>query len=313
MADFFVSICIPAYKNAAFLDRLLNSIIGQTFRNFEVVIADDSPNDEVFAVVKKYEGILSIQYQKNSLPLGSPENWNEAMRLAKGEWIKIMHHDDWFENDASLDEFAKAAKDNAGAKFIFSGFVNVDTNTDSRMPFVISDFYLRMLKKTPLILFKQNFIGHPSTTLIKNDKIFFYDKNIKWVVDFEFYIRFLSCNNFFAVRKPLVAIGIHEEQITKQAFRNPEVEIPEVLYLYYKLPAGSLKNIFVYDYYWRFVRNLSIRSDQHIKKYVPQTVIPEVIRRMIRVQSRWNLKLLRIGFISKALMLISYLSNYQKI
>jgi glycosyltransferase involved in cell wall biosynthesis len=307
-----ISICIPAYKNTEFVQRLLNSILIQTFRNFEVIITDDSPSDEVESIVRQYQNKFSILYQRNRYPLGSPKNWNTAMLLAKGQWIKIMHDDDWFADKTSLLEFANAITKNIN--FIFSGHNVIDVDTNSRRTVVISRTYLRLLKKSPLTLLKENFIGHPSTTLIKNDGNIFYDENSKWVVDIEFYIRFLNEHkNFLAIQKPLVNIGKNEFQITKQSFRNPEIEIPEVLYLFYKLPRGSLKNIFAYDYFWRFVRNMSIRSEDDIKKYLPEARIPDVISKIIRLQSKFASSLLRNGVISKSLMLSSYFSNFRSL
>jgi glycosyltransferase involved in cell wall biosynthesis len=290
----------------------LDSISEQSFKNFEVIISDDSPSDEIEILLQKYQDRFNIVYQRNFSPLGSPENWNAAIRLARGEWIKMMHDDDWFAHKNSLQEFANATKENVS--FIFSGYNEIDVETGKKDTRIISNINYRLLKHTPLVLFKENFIGHPSTTLIKKGEAIFYDQNLKWVVDIEFYMRFLGSHKyFFPIRKALINIGINKHQITKQAFRNPEIEIPEVLYLYNKLPGGTLKNIFAYDYYWRFIRNLSIRSEEDIKRYAPEINIPEVLKSIIRLQSKWRLYLLKKGVISKTLMLSSYLSNYRKL
>ncbi len=304
----FISICIPAYKHVEYLKRLLDSIASQSFRDIEIIVTDDSNDGTVANFLQSYQSIMPIQYHKNKVSLGSPENWNAGIRLAKGTWIKIMHDDDWFADDQSLNEFASAAKQFSNANFIFSGFTEVHLDTGKLKTFIVSNTVTRLLQKNPLLLFKQNYIGHPSTTLIKNNSDYYFDKSFKWVVDIEFYMRYLlRQKNFIAIQKPLIKIGINKHQITKQAFRNPEVEVPEVLGLLQKLPPECLHNIFVYDYYWRFLRNLSIRSINDIKKYAPDVVIPEVIVKMINAQVRWSLTLLKNGLISKSLMFTSYL------
>lgn len=307
----FISICIPAYKRTDFLRRLLDSIAMQTFHDFEVIITDDSNDDSVAQLTAGYEQLFPIVYQKNNPALGSPENWNAGIRRAKGDWIKIMHDDDWFAAKESLQTFADAAINHADCSFIFSGFTQVDIDTQQQHSFVIKDWQLRLLQSSPLSLFKENVIGHPSTTLIKKDKDHWYDKNLKWVVDIEFYMRYLHQHpHFYAIPKPLINIGISKFQITKEAFRNPAIEIPEVLYLYYHLPKHSLRNIFAYDYYWRFVRNLSIRSGKDIKRYAPDMVIPTVIKNMIQLQKKFPVALLKKGVVSKSLMLLSYSLNF---
>lgn len=306
-----ISICIPAYKRIDYLKRLLYSISVQTFNDFEVVITDDSNDNSVFQFIASETFGFPVNYIKNTVALGSPENWNAAIRQSKGRWIKMMHDDDWFADENSLQQFADAAKESLVTSFIFSGYSETDIEANTKKDFVVSSNYLSLLKKSPLILFRQNIIGHPSTTLIKNDQDAFYDRNLKWVVDIEFYIRYLQKHrSFAAIRQPLINIGINEHQITKQAFRNPVIEIPEALYFFHKLSPGSLKNIFVYDYYWRLIRNLSIRSEEDISKYAGDISVPILIKKMIKLQSVWSLALLKKGVFSKSLMLFSYLSNY---
>jgi len=103
-----ISICIPAYKRVAYLQRLLESIAAQTFSGFEIILTDDSPDDSVANLIKNYSS-LNIKYFKNEAALGTPANWNCGIAKASGEWIKLMHDDDWFASPHSLQQFADAA------------------------------------------------------------------------------------------------------------------------------------------------------------------------------------------------------------
>lgn len=303
----FISICIPAYKNEDFLERLLNSISIQTFKDFEVVVSDDSPNDSLQNLINTYSSIFKIRYSRNDSPLGSPANWNNAIQLAGGDWIKIMHDDDWFANEQSLSEFAEIAYA-SDCDFIFSGFVNVDLNNGAKSVNVLNSFQKWMLRRNPLYLFRKNYIGHPSTTLIRNDSEIWFDEKIKWVVDFEFYIRKLyEYKKFCAIQKPLINIGLSKEQITKTAFRNKTIEIPENLYLLRKSESKILEYIFVYDYYWRLIRNLAIRKANDIEvNNIEQTEVPAPLIDMVRIQSFFPLFVLKIGVVSKILMSVSW-------
>lgn len=299
-----ISICIPAYKNPEFLMRLLNSIHMQRYKDYEVVITDDTPDDSLKPVVDQFKEVLPLNYIKNKVPLGTPENWNFAISEAKGEWIKLMHNDDWFVSEESLYSFAQVAINNPNAELIFSGYFEVQDNNVIQKRYVISNADEGLLRRSPMNLFKENFIGSPSTTLIKNDRKEWYDQKIKWVVDFEYYIRRLKESTFVAIKKPLINIGIHGNQVTKSSFRKPEVEIPENLYLLEKLGEGSLRNIFVYDYYWRLFRNLKIRNLKQIKEYYDVN-LPSKIRKMLRLQFKIPLSVLYIGAFSKTFMFFS--------
>src|SRR5436853_6661036 len=95
-----ISICIPAFKRTDFLKKLLASIRMQDFLDFEVIVTDDSPGKDVEDLCSAYSDV-PIAYYKNLQRLGTPENWNEAIRKANGKWIKLMHDDDWFSNTNS--------------------------------------------------------------------------------------------------------------------------------------------------------------------------------------------------------------------
>lgn len=307
-----ISICIPAYKRIEYLEKLLDSILIQSFKDFEVVITDDSNDSSVSEFIEKYQQKFLITYQKNPTPLGTPENWNEAMRKAKGAWIKLMHDDDWFADGDSLKSFYEATVKNPECSFFFSAYRNVTNNSGENNYLNSSGRFL--LKLSPLNLFKKQFIGNPSCTLIKRDLDICYDKDFKWVVDFEYYIRCLhKKKNFFYINKPLINVGVNDEQVTNYTFRKPEVEIPENHLLIEKMGVAILRNIFVYDYYWRLYRNLEIRNISEIKKYYPNTLHP-LLKQIIWFQNKIPVSFLKKAVISKILMSGNYLiSLFRKI
>ncbi|MDE1192482.1 MAG: glycosyltransferase [Arachidicoccus sp.] len=154
-----ISICIPAYKNPTLLKRLLDSITMQTFKDFEIIITDDSPNNEIELLIEIYKSrFASLHYFKNSHSLGSPENWNESIRKASGKWIKIMHHDDFFLHKDALTIFASSAKNVTIENFIFSGFQEISSDKLIK-DYIISKKNKKLLKQSALNLFKFNFIG----------------------------------------------------------------------------------------------------------------------------------------------------------
>ncbi len=148
----FISICIPAYKHVDHLERLLRSIAEQAFKDFEVIVTDDSPGENLKEICNQYQSAFTLHYFKNEPALGSPENWNAGIKRAKGQWIKMMHDDDWFANTGSLQKFAQAAMQHPDSDFIFSGFREVDLSKKTVHEFIINDFYMKLLKNSPLIL-----------------------------------------------------------------------------------------------------------------------------------------------------------------
>ena len=307
-----ISICIPAYKNVGFLERLLHSISIQSFADYEVVITDDSPDDSVKKFIQDYTFPKPIRYIKNAFSLGTPENWNEAIRNAKGKWIKLMHNDDWFAHKDALKYFYDATLKHSQCSFFFSAFQNINYETGDKEVVKCNLFDRFILWLTPLHLFRKVYVGNPSCTLIRRDAGVFYDNRFKYVVDFEYYIRCIKkLNRYQYIDEVLLNIGFHKEQVTKYTFLVPSVQIPENLILLDKLGHNILRNLLVYDYYWRMVRNLKIRNPTEIKTYYDKD-LNRVIKRMINFQSKVPVQVLQIGLFSKSFMLLNYVFSLMK-
>jgi glycosyltransferase involved in cell wall biosynthesis len=306
----FFSICIPAYKNTDYLKRLLDSIAIQTYRDFEVVVTDDSPDTTVADFINHYAAEFPIQYFKNNPVLGTPENWNEGIRRAKGKWIKMMHDDDWFAVPNALQMFYDATLTHPNVPFFFAAFQNITQETGSIEKVFCSKIDLLMLKWSPLHLFKKVYVGNPSCTLVLRDVNQFYDSNYKFVVDFEYYIRLIkSFKRYHYIDQLLINVGFNALQVTKYTFKVAAVQVPENLSLVNKLGLGILRNLLVYDYYWRMWRNLGVRGVADCRNYYDKP-IPKILINMMNQQALVPLNVLKIGVVSKGLMFLSYLGSW---
>ena len=136
---------------------------------------------------------------------------------------------------------------------------------------------------------------------------------MKWVVDIEFYFRYLKGENPFYINKVLVNVGLGKEQVTQDCFRLRPVEIPENFYLLNKVGVGNLRNIRVYDAFWRLMRNLEIRDKEEIPASGYPGEIPAAVLSMIRWQRVLPLRLWKIGILSKTGMFLNYIFHYHKI
>ena len=303
-----ISICIPAYSRTFYLQRLLNSASFQTFKDFEVIVTDDSPGTEVEELCKQYENNFRLFYKKNTPALSTPANWNEAIKHANGEWIKLMHDDDWFANEHSLELFAKEMAQNK--KFIFSAYYNVFENNSSTQQKLFPKQWRQRIIKNPVTLLSANVIGPPSVTLIHRSITDQYDTSMKWRVDIDFYIRLLkSQQSFIYINTPLINVGISDSQVTNSCINQPEVELPEGLLLLIKYGVEPLKNILVYDAWWRIIRNVGVRSLNGLERYTAYQEWPAVIIQMVNHQSKILPSVLKIGVFSKLFMFLSYLAN----
>mgnify|MGYP000499955382 CR=1 FL=1 len=302
----FISICIPAYKRIADLKRLLDSIAIQSFKSFEVIITDDSPDDSVKEICVNYKHVFKLIYYKNSIPVGTPENWNEAIRKANGEWIKLMHDDDYFASSESLQSFVTAIHTHPNTSLFYSAFAYVD-DTHGIHKTVRCEWYNRFLLGTSYYyLLRRNYFGNPSCIIFKKNIPYLYDSRLKFIVDYAYYLTLLSNHiTYQYIPHTLIHVGLNDQQVTHYTFKNKQIQLYENHVLLAQLGEKALKNIIVFDYFWRLYRNFNVRSKEDITIYYNDTISPVLIK-MIEAQKKIPSNILRWGIISKFFMIIYY-------
>lgn len=302
-----ISICIPVYKSVIYLERLLNSIFEQTFTDFEVVITDDSPDDAIKHWLNEHFTDHRIIYIRNPVALGTPENWNEAIRHAKGEWIKLMHDDDWFSVPESLSRFYEATK-TVSAQFYFCAYRNVNLKN----PEISKDFWLNERRWKRIVAYPPNIcahnvIGAPSVVMVSRKLIQTYDNQMKWLVDIDYYISVMAGAQTHYIPEILVNVGQGELQVTAYTHNQPDVEIPEALRLLSKLDSNPFTHILYYDVWWRLLRNLNILENEQLMGYAGNEKVPDPILKMLAFQKLIPKWALHIGLFSKFFMTCSFL------
>ncbi len=88
-----VTVFIPTYNRAAYLGDAIDSVLGQTFTDFELLIIDDGSTDDTDAVFDRYRDDR-IRIERNPGNLGSPKTRNRGLDLAKGRFIAMLDSDD---------------------------------------------------------------------------------------------------------------------------------------------------------------------------------------------------------------------------
>ena len=92
--DELVSIIMPSYNTAKFISETIESVLEQTYTNWELIIVDDCSTDNTDEVVKSFLSDNRIKYIKNEKNSGAAVSRNRALREAKGKWIAFLDSDD---------------------------------------------------------------------------------------------------------------------------------------------------------------------------------------------------------------------------
>ena len=230
-----VAICVPYYKKLEELKRLLHTVVKQTFENYIVVITDESS----YAKAQDFISNLDDRfiYHCNSNRLGPTKNCNHAICLAQlynPEFIKIMHHDDYFNYNESLQEYVEMLDNNPDAIFVFSGSKTDINNGQEVYDRCAEENEIRSLLENKYNIVTGNFIGAPSAVLVRNVGIMM-DENLVWLVDVDWYLKLLEYQNSFVFSpKALIATGIDGKRVTDACIGDMELVQKEYLYVYLK-------------------------------------------------------------------------------
>ena len=109
-----VSVCIDSFNYGRFLPEAIESVLRQSFQDFEIMISDDRSTDDSFAIAQRYaaEGSRESSRSKTRSNLGMVKNRNACLALARGEYVKTLHADDFLCSDQALEKMVAAMESN---------------------------------------------------------------------------------------------------------------------------------------------------------------------------------------------------------
>lgn len=206
-----ISVIMAVYNSEKFLSESIESILNQTFRDFEFVIIDDCSTDKSLGIIQKYskkdDRIVVIENENN---IGLTKSLNKGVKIAKGNYIARIDADDTALNNRFEVQynFLEKNKDiflvGTGA-YNFSSSVNATTTTIHKP---LTD-HLDIKKE----LYNKNCIYHP-TIMFRNEG-FLYREKFFYAQDYDFYLLLLSKNkNLLNIAEPLNKYRINDGAIS---------------------------------------------------------------------------------------------------
>ena len=127
MVDELVSIIMPSYNTAKYIKESIESIINQTYGDWELIIVDDCSNDETDTIVESFED-KRIRFLKNEKNVGAALSRNRALREAKGEWIAFLDSDELWTPDKLEKQIEFMKKNNIGCSCTYSTYIDENSS-----------------------------------------------------------------------------------------------------------------------------------------------------------------------------------------
>jgi glycosyltransferase involved in cell wall biosynthesis len=213
-----VSIGMPLYNDEDFLEESLNSLLNQTFSNFELIISDDASTDNSSEICKKYkDNDKKIKYYRNEKNLGEIANFNKALSFAKGKYFMwASGHDIW--KPSFIEKCVEKLESEPSAVACTTFYNHVDTKgnfikRNTRVFNTINNSKFVGFIKAIWILFDPVIYGVIKTKELKKTRGYLYVLGPDHVVRVELSL----FGKFTQIPEPLFSFRKKRKEDTKQA------------------------------------------------------------------------------------------------
>ncbi|WP_256013237.1 glycosyltransferase family 2 protein [Desertivirga xinjiangensis] len=194
-----ISVIIPAYNAKNYISRCISSILGQSFKDFELILIDDGSTDSTLEICKKFAAEDSRIRVENQMNLGVSAARNKGISLSRGQYVSFVDADDYLEctflENFKMDVFQDR-------DFYIQGMRFVDGENVSRSP--VGDIgEIESLKSFILVADKKHLFEGPcaklfKTELVKANKVFF-DQSLSFGEDNLFILNYLKYIESFCI------------------------------------------------------------------------------------------------------------------
>ena len=92
-----VTVIIPIHNGEKYLQRCIDSILNQSYKNIELLVIDDNSTDDTYKVLQKYLKLPNVRFIKNTDTLGPAKTRNIGLQNAKSPYILFLDCDDWID------------------------------------------------------------------------------------------------------------------------------------------------------------------------------------------------------------------------
>ncbi len=175
-----ISVIIPTFNAVDFLQRAIESVLHQTYRNFEILVIDDGSTDNTRLVTQESK-VIKYFYQENK---GLSSARNIGIQKSKGEYLVFLDADDWLEKDA-LQQNLLVIKNKPGIAFVSGNYYLLrakSNEVETIMTTVKYNHYIRLLQS--------NYIGMHAAVMFQRwvFQQFRYDETLKACEDYDLYL-----------------------------------------------------------------------------------------------------------------------------
>jgi glycosyltransferase involved in cell wall biosynthesis len=257
-----LTVILPVYNGSKYLNKSINSVLSQTYTNFEFIIVDDASIDNSYEICAAFKD-QRIKLFRNEINLGLFSTLNSTISKTKNDYIYLWAQDDIMTPDCLL-KFVEYIENTPEAGFYYCDFFSIDQNDNKTNK---DKLFFDVRERTPQIANpKQSALlffyfgclpGNISTVLINKRAWEFYkgfSENKKAAPDFEMWLNISQSFNICFINHKLVEIREHSEQQSVKSHSDlssieEEIDLNKLLFSRVKnlLSENEIKEHFLYN------------------------------------------------------------------
>lgn len=236
-----VSIILPVYNGEEFIEDAIESVLGQTYENWELIIINDGSTDNSEQIIKNFLSNNRLKYFENHGNKGISSTRNRGLKKSTGEYIAFLDQDDlWEKNklEVSISHFNNK-RDKLGLVYSEANILNC---TEQSEIIRVSSGAPNGLPRKRFIekLFLKNFIKSMSQVVISKktfQEVGLFDERLSVADDWDLYLRLAGKFSFQKIPKVLTTIRRHgentsDEKTLEMKRESLEIILPKCLELY---------------------------------------------------------------------------------
>ena len=244
-----VSIVLPVYNGARFLRESIDSILNQTYTNWELLILDDCSTDDTPAISMEYaQKDNRVHYYRNEKNLRLPGNLNRGFSLSAGEYLTWTSDDNLF-RPIALERMVNALESNPDIELVYASYQIIDENGVQKQVFEADphgqDHILGSNVVGACFLHTRNVY----------EQVGDYDVNLFLVEDFDYWQRVMMKFRALAIAEVLYDYRWHDASLTSTKNEKRFAELLEKMLLKNRPGFGKLNLEASYSYYSALARS----------------------------------------------------------
>jgi glycosyltransferase involved in cell wall biosynthesis len=220
----FVTFVVPCYNYAHLLGKCVSSILAQDYGNFEVLIMDNCSPDNTPEVARSFQD-SRVKHFRNALNLGAEQNFNEGLKLARGEYVWILSADDLLRSPSALGRFVNMMEQDPNVGLVFcrgielegeqeKGIIKWADCGDQDCTWNDSTFVLRLMESCCIAF---------SCVMLRKEclnRVGMFPIDLPYAADWYLWIKFAMHYRISYLAEPMVFSRVHEGSLTTQQGRE---------------------------------------------------------------------------------------------